>query len=144
MAKATVHLSDGYQTTITSRHHTYHADETVKDGGSDSAPTPTEMLMGALGSCIAITIKLYARRKNWPLDAVDITLDYERFTGGDYPAYQGDAPFVHEIREHIVLHGDLTADQRDRLLDIASKCPVSRVIEMPAFFKRELLEAIPE
>ncbi|MCU0512296.1 MAG: OsmC family protein [Anaerolineae bacterium] len=142
--KATVQLTDGYRTTITSRGHTYHADEPETEGGADSAPTPSEMLMGALGSCIAITIKLYAGRKGWPLTGVDVALDYERFKGDAYADYAGEAAFVHEIREQVVLHGDLTADQRDKLLEIASKCPVSRVIELPAFFQRTLLAALPD
>ncbi len=144
MAKATVRLTDGYRTTITSRQHTYHADEPAQDGGTDAAPSPTEMLMGALGSCVAITIKMYAERKGWLLTGVDVLLDYERFKNGDYAAYEGDAPFVHEIHESIILHGDLTHEQRERLMDIASKCPVSRVIELPAFFERELVRAVPE
>jgi len=90
---------------------------------------------------MAITCKLYAERKGWPLTGIDIHLDYTRFTGRDYAAYKGDAQFVHEIREAFTFHGDLTAEQRERLLDIASKCPVSRVIEFPAFFERMVMEA---
>lgn len=140
MPKATVHLAEGYRTTITSREHTYYADEPLDAGGEDSAPTPSEMLMGALGSCVAITIKLYAERKKWPLEGVDVALDYERFKGADYADYEGDAAFVHEIREAITLHGPLDADQKERLLEIGSRCPVRRVIELPSFFKGESLE----
>jgi putative redox protein len=145
MPKATVHLNqaDGYRVTVNSRHHQYFIDEPTQDGGTDVAPTPTETVMGALGACIAITIKMYAERKQIPLESIEIALDFERFSGKDYPAYAGDELFVHEIRESIVLHGALTADQKDRLLEIAGKCPVARLIALPTFWKQDLLEALP-
>jgi putative redox protein len=140
MTKATVRLFDGYRTTITSRQHTYHADESIPDGGTDTAPDPTEMLMGALGSCVALTMKLYAQRKKWALEGIEIALDYERFAGKDYPDYEGEEQFIHEIRENIVLHGNLTDEQKERLLEIASKCPVTRIIATPTFWKQNLLD----
>lgn len=140
MPETTVTLRDGYKAEIRSRSHVYYADEPTEAGGTDAMATPTEMLMGALGACIAITCKLYAERKGWPLDSVEVRVDFERFNGKDYPAYEGDAQFVHEIREQITFHGDLSDEQRERLLDIATKCPVSRVIEFPAFFQRVLSE----
>jgi putative redox protein len=143
MAETTVTLREGYKAEIRSRSHVYYADEPVEAGGADAMATPTEMLMGALGACIAITCKMYAERKGWPLSGVDVRLDFERFNGKDYPDYQGDAQFVHEIREHLTFHGDLTEEQRERLMDIATKCPVSRVIELPTFFKRMQAEQEP-
>lgn len=135
MAKTTVRLGrEGYRTDIRVRTHTIHADEPVDSGGTDTAPTPTEMLMGALGSCMAITARLYAERKGWPLEGVEIALDFERFAGKEYAAYNGDAAFVHEIRQQITLLGPLDDDQRERLLEIASRCPVHRIVENPAFF----------
>lgn len=135
MAKTTVRLGrEGYRTDIRVRTHTIYADEPVDSGGTDTAPTPTEMLMGALGSCMAITARLYAERKGWPLEGVEIALDFERFAGKEYAAYSGDAAFVHEIRQQITLLGPLDDDQRERLLEIASRCPVHRIVENPAFF----------
>ncbi len=140
MPQTTVTLREGYKAEIRSRSHVYYADEPTEAGGTDAMATPTEMLMGALGSCIAITCKLYAERKGWLLEGVEVRLDFERFNGKDYPAYEGDAQFVHEIREQITFYGDLSDEQRERLMDMASKCPVSRVIEFPAFFRRVLTE----
>jgi len=103
--------------------------------------------MGALGSCIAITMKLYAERKGWQLDDVEIALDFERFNAKDYADHVGDASgFVHEFRKHIKLHGDLDEKQRNRILDIGAKCPVHRAISSPAYFVQEILdsEALPE
>ena len=135
MAKTTVRLGrEGYRADIHAGNHIFYADEPLQDGGADSAPTPTDLLLGALGSCMAITARLYANRKGWPLEGVEIALDVERYAGKDYHAYDGDAAFVHEVRQQITLHGPLSDEQRARLLEIAGKCPVHRIVENPAFF----------
>lgn len=133
-----VTLDEGFKTTITTRHHTYHADEPLDNGGTDTAVSPTEMLLGALGSCIAMTAKMYAQRKGWPLENVTVELEMQRFSAKDYPNYEGEADFVHEFREKITFHGPLDDDQRARLLEISRKCPVRRAISTPAFFKEEV------
>lgn len=131
----TVTLRDSLQAIAQSGHHSWFADEPLDtQGGTDTGPTPMQMLMGSLGSCEAITMKLYAQRKNWPLEGVDVELEIERFNGSDYPAYTGQAAFVHEIRQKITLHGPLDDDQRRRILDIGEMCPVHRVLQYPTFF----------
>ena len=127
-------LRDGKRTTVSVRQHEWHADEPISDGGTDTAPTPGEMMLGALGSCMAITCKMYAERKGWDLRAVEVQLDYERFKGADYPAHDGDALFVHEVREALVFHGDLDDKQLRRLRDIAGKCPIHRLLAFPTYF----------
>lgn len=140
MAKAKVILpKEGLKTDIYSNEHLYHSDEPLEDGGTNSAPTPTQMLMGALGSCIAITMRLYAQRKGWPLDGVEIELDFEKFRAADYPAYNGDAAFVHEISKSIKLIGDLSEEQKARILEIGGKCPVHRLLASPNFFVEQVL-----
>jgi putative redox protein len=131
---ATVHSESGLRAAINIRNHTLTADETLDRGGTDTAPTPMEMLLGALGACIVITIQMYAQRKNWPLEAVNVTLSLERFKKEDYPAYTGDAGFVNEIRQEVTLKGNLTDEQRARLLEIGNRCPVHRTLENPTFF----------
>jgi putative redox protein len=140
MAKAVVQLGrEGYRTEIRLRDHVIYADEPVDAGGTDTAPTPMEMMLGALGACMAVTTRMYAQRKRWPLEGVDVALDIERFAGKDYAAYTGDANFVHEVRSQIKFYGPLDAEQRERLLEIAGKCPVHRAIENPAFFVDQML-----
>lgn len=143
MPTVTARTLDGYRTEIKTRSHTFYADEPEDTGGADSAPTPMEMLAGALAGCMAITARLYAERKKWPLEGVDVSVEVERMKAVDYPGYQGDAQFVHEFRVRLAFRGPLDAEQRERLLDIAGKCPVHRAIETPAFFKTDLLEALP-
>lgn len=135
MDKVTVHMTDGYVTDARTETHTWHADLREKSGGTNEYATPEEMLLGALGSCMAQTAKLYATRKGWSLDGVDVTLEVERHFGKDYPDYEGDETYVHEIREKVVFHGDLDDDQRARLREITGKCPVRRIISTPTFFK---------
>lgn len=141
MSKTIIRLGDGFRTTISAGDHTFHADEPVQDGGTDTGPSPMQMLLGALGSCMSITARMYAERKGWPLEGVEVALDIERFRGSEYPDYDGNASFIHEIRDQITFYGPLDDKQRDRLLYIAGRCPVHRVIENPALFVDELLAA---
>ena len=127
-----VRTHGGFKTSISARNHTWHADAPIADGGTDEAPTPEEMLLGALGACSAITAKMYAQRKGWGLDDVIITLDMERTP-------REGAPFAHEVREQIQLIGDLTADQRKRIHEIMDRCPVRRAISNPLTFIEEVL-----
>jgi putative redox protein len=144
MAKTSVRLENGYRVEAQSRDHQWVIDEPVSDGGTDSAPSPTETVMGALGACVEITIKMYADRKGWKLDRVEIDLENKRLKKEEYPAYTGDAPFVHHVTKNIVLYGELDDDQRHRLIEIGRKCPVSRLLTEPTFITDTLLEAQPE
>ncbi|PJF22264.1 MAG: hypothetical protein CUN56_06880 [Phototrophicales bacterium] len=136
----TVTLEDHYLAMAQSRQHQWMADLPVESGGDDQAPTPEELVMGTLGSCMAQTAKLYANRKGWQIDKITVELSFERFSGKDYPGYDGDAPFVHEIREHITVEGPLDDEQKARIVEIMGKCPIRRLIQSPAFF----VEATPQ
>lgn len=127
-------LEEGYYTTAQSRTHTWHSDLIEASGGNDLAPTPEELVMGTLGSCMAQTGRLYAARKGWQVDRIEVALNFERFPGREYPGFEGDAPFVHEIREHIIVEGDLDEEQKARIITIMGKCPIRRLIANPAFF----------
>lgn len=127
-------LEDDYQTKIEARQHVWYGDTPEDEGGGDTAPTPEELVMGALGSCMAMTGKMYANRKGWQIDRLVVELDFERFSATDYPAYTGSAAFVHEIRERIIIEGPLDEKQKDRICEIMGKCPVRRLIANPVFF----------
>ena len=134
MPRAHVSMSDGFKTHISARDHLWHADLSVDEGGDGAGPNPEEMVMGALGSCMGQTAKLYAERKGWQIDRIEIDLDFERFRAGDYDGYEGEARFIHEVREGIIIEGPLTEEQKERVLEIMGKCPVRRLISNPAFF----------
>ena len=135
-----VTLEEGYYTTAQSGPHTWHADLPEDSGGNNLAPTPEELVMGTLGSCMVQTAKLYAARKGWEIDRLEVTLNFERFPGREYPGFEGKEPFVHEIREHIVVEGDLDEETKQRIITIMGKCPIRRLIANPAFF----VEMTPE
>ncbi len=140
MTTITVRNEQGYQTAMHIRQHTVMADEHIEDGGTDIAPTPMEILLGTVGACVAVTTRAYAQRKGWALESVTVELDMERIKSENYPAYNGDAPFIHEIREHIEFVGDLTDEQRERLHAIALKCPVHVTLANPVFFVDKQVE----
>lgn len=130
-----VSLEEGFKTTATARHHSWHGDLGEASGGTDQAPNPEELVMSALGSCMLQTAKLYVDRKGWDVSRLEVKLAFERFKADQYPDYQGDANFVHEIREEIIVEGDLTDDQKQRIIEIMGKCPIRRLIQSPVFFK---------
>ncbi len=142
MSRATVRLDEGYQAVIQIRNHTLIADEPESDGGHNAGPTSKELLVAALGACAAITIKMYASRKGWALEGVEIDLSTERFKAQDYPAFTGEGEFVHEFRQRIHFKGNLTAEQKERLLQIAGKCPVHRALTEPTLMVEEMVDAI--
>jgi putative redox protein len=96
--------------------HHLRADEEREKGGEDTGAGPHELLLAALGSCTAMTLKVYAERKGWPLKNVRVTLN------GDHV----DGAFV--ISRHLSMEGDLDAEQRQRLTEIADKCPVHKTL----------------
>lgn len=131
-----VRLEDGYRVRSEARSHIWYSDSPE---GADTAANPEEMLLSALGSCIAITGKMYANRKGWALESVEIALELERINPADYPGCTGEAKFAHRIREQITLTGPLDDEQKTRILDIMKKCPVRRVVENPVVFEEETL-----
>jgi uncharacterized OsmC-like protein len=143
LAPITVQSENGYRTAIHIRQHTIYADEHLDDGGTDTAPTPMEILTGMIGACIVVTTEAYAKRKNWPLEGVSVEVEMERIRKEDYPAYSGEAAFVHQVREKIRFDGPLSDEQRVRLMTIAGKCPVHVTLENPVFFVEKLVEETP-
>lgn len=134
MYGTTVRTHGGHKTTISAREHLWVADSPVEDGGTNEGPNPEELLLGALGACAAITAKMYAQRKGWPLEDVIIALEMERKP-------LENAPFAHQLTERIELIGDLTDEQRVRIHEIMGRCPVRRAVTNPLTFVEELLNA---
>ena len=108
--------------------HRLLADEPVAVGGTDTGPGPYDLLLAALGSCTSMTIALYARRKQWPLEAVTVRLRYAKIHAEDCAECETKLGMLDRIERDIELVGSLDEDQRARLLDIANKCPVHRTL----------------
>ncbi len=130
MAEITVETKPGhaFTTAIAASGHTFDADEPLAHGGDDLGPSPYELLLAALGSCTAMTIEIYARRKGWPLERVAIRLVFDRVHERDCKACEQPTSRIDRIMREIELTGPLDAAQRARLLDIAAKCPVHRTL----------------
>lgn len=101
-------------------HHHWLADEPLESGGGDKGPTPTQLLLSSLGACTAITVRMFATRKGWPLTDVEVQLQLDPESS---PAGDG-----RDIRRTITLQGTLSPEQRERLLDVANKCPIHRLL----------------
>jgi len=129
--KAHVETDTGYRTNISTARHNWNGDMPVDAEGTDTAPNPEELLLGALGSCTTMTLHMYARRKGWDLQKVSIDLELEKVRAEDDPTYDGDAKFIHRIRQNLTFTGDLDEKQRARLMDIAGRCPVHRILDGP-------------
>lgn|SRR5574343_2078768 len=109
-----------YQQGITVGQHQLIADEPASMGGVDAGPAPFDFLMSGLGACTSMTLRMYAERKGLALTRISVTLSHEKL---EVDGVQRD-----HIRRNIVLEGNLTDEQRQRLLEIANKCPVHRAL----------------
>jgi uncharacterized OsmC-like protein len=127
--QAVVHGSTrGFAQEITVGEHRLGADEPLSLGGTDTGPTPYDLLLGALGACTSMTLSVYARRKQWPLEAVTVRLRHSKVYAVDCADCETKQGTLDRIESEIELQGNLTEEQRTRLLDIANKCPVHRTL----------------
>jgi putative redox protein len=118
-----------YRTRVEARTHTLELDEPTDVGGTDGGPTPYEAMLGALGGCTAITMRMYADRKGWPLEAVRIRLRQARAHEPDCEICATDEVGPHRVEREIEMDGPLTDEQRKRILLIADRCPVKQTLE---------------
>jgi uncharacterized OsmC-like protein/pimeloyl-ACP methyl ester carboxylesterase len=122
--------AEGLAQDIRAGHHRLRADEPVAYGGQDTGPGPYDLLLAALGSCSAMTVKLYAARKGWPVEAVTVTLDHERRHVDDCRECEDEPPRkLDHIDKGVTIEGELSTDQLDRLVEISDRCPVHRTLQ---------------
>jgi putative redox protein len=121
-------LASAFTQTIDIRSHRIVADEPVAVGGTDAGPTPYDLLLAALGSCASMTVALYARRKGWPLQEVAVHLRHSRVHAVDCAECETTEGRLDRIDWSFQLTGELTGEQRTRLLEIAQRCPVHRTL----------------
>lgn len=120
---------DNLQVEIRSGVHTLSADEPTEYGGNDSGPNPYDLLLASLAACKIITVQMYARRKGWPLESMDLSMSTRKVHARDCEDCESDPDArVDIIETEIRLIGPLEADQRERLIEISEKCPVHRTL----------------
>lgn len=109
--------------------HKLITDEPSEAGGEDAGPDPYTLILGALGSCIAMTVTLYAKRKSWPLNRVTVRLRQQRIHAEDCgECTHTTEGFVHRIERSVTFEGNLSEEQRTRLQEISHKCPVHKTL----------------
>ncbi len=138
------HTEDEYRTEIRAGRHSLVADEPTDVGGTDAGPTPYDYLLSALGSCTGMTLRMYADRKDWPLEEVSVRLTHEKVHADDCAHCDQTEGKVDRIEREIDVQGDLTAEQRQRLLEIANKCPVHRTLHSEIDVQSSLRDAAVE
>ena len=126
---------------VTVGSHRFLSDEPVAAGGADTGPTPYDLLLAALGSCISMTAGVYARRKGWPLESVTVRLAHSRIHAVDCANCDTREGMLDRIDVVIELTGALTEVQRTRLLEIAGRCPVHRTLESEVEIRRQIVPA---
>jgi len=117
-----------YTQQVTTATHELLVDEPVEAGGADAGPNPYELLLASLGSCTAITLRMYANRKGFPLTRATIWLRHDRIHAEDCAKCETERGMLSRITREIELEGELDDDQRAKLMLIADKCPVHRTL----------------
>ncbi len=130
----------GYQTEIVANGHSLIADEPIAVGGSDTGPTPYDYLVAALGACTSMTIRMYADRKQWPVDSIVVRLKHRKIHAVDCEQCESKAGKIDYIEREVEVNGPLTEEQRKRLMEIADKCPVHRTLHSRIAVKSWLKE----
>ena len=109
--------------------HRLRADEPQDMGGDDTGPGPYDLLLAGLGACTSMTLRMYADRKKWPLERVAVHLSHDKIHAEDCADCETKVGKVDRIGRKLTLDGPLSAEQKEKLLEIADKCPVHRTLE---------------
>lgn len=118
-----------YRTEVVANGQTLVVDEPVEVGGAGGAPTPYDLLLGSIGACTAMTLRMYADRKGWPLERVTVRLRHARSHAQDCADCATKHVGLNQIERELEMEGPLTDEQRERLLQIADRCPVKQTLE---------------
>jgi len=137
------HIEDtGFYTEISANGHVLHADEPESVGGDNLGPSPYELIAAALGACTGMTLRMYADRKKWPLKEVNVHLKHRKVHADDCRDCPDSNGRLDHIDRELELVGNLDDTQRQRLLEIAEKCPVHRTLQAGATVSTRLYEPL--
>ena len=116
-----------YRTEIIAGSHKIIADE-PKPLGGDLGPNPYDLILSAIGACVGMTLRMYAERKKWNLEEVEVNLSQQRIHAKDCTDCESDNGYVHIIKKELKFIGDLTDQQKARLMEISNRCPVQKTL----------------
>ena len=124
---------------IAAGRHRLKSDEPDNAGSTDTGPSPYDFLLAALGSCTSMTVAMYARKKNWPLERVTVWLRHSKIYAADCSECETRKGMLDRIERDVRFEGPLSAEQHSRLLEIANKCPVHRTLTSEINIRTRLL-----
>lgn len=133
-------IEDNFTTSIQTKNHTFIADEPASIGGSDFGPSPYEYLNAALAACTVMTLKMYAERKQWDLHEVFVYISHSRKHSDDLQVEVDKSKYLDHISKKLKFVGNLDAAQKERLKEIASRCPVHKTIASEVIFETKIIQ----
>jgi len=128
-----------YVVEVSTGKHQWNVDEPPDLGGQDAGPSPYELLLGSVGACMLITARMYAARKSWPIQSMRVELDFSRVRAEECEDCESQKGLISQIGIRMSLEGDLDEAQKQRVFEIAGKCPVKRTLEGEVKIRSELL-----
>ncbi|MCP3961241.1 MAG: OsmC family protein [bacterium] len=130
---------NGYRQVVRAGRHELAADEPTSVGGTDVGPNPYDYLLAAVGTCTNMTLRMYADRKKWPLEGVETALRHSKIHADDCQECQSESGKIDLIEKELQVHGPLSDEQRERLLEIAGRCPVHRTMTSETVIRSRLV-----
>ena len=131
-----------FRTEVEAGPHRWLLDEPADAGGANEGPTPYDMLAAALGGCTVMTLHVYARHKQWPLEDVAVRVSHDRQHAKDCADCTTSAGYIHRFKVEISLAGPLSEDQRQKLLSIAARCPVAKTLQAEIKIDEKLVDGL--
>ncbi len=140
MKEVIVRGGTSFKTEISAGPHTFYADEPADIGGTEAGPTPYDLLSAALGACTSMTVYVVTKRENIPLAGLELTITNDRQHAQDCADCTNKAGYIHRFTVTMRLEGDLTPAQKQRIVDVARRCPVFKTLQSEIKIEETLVE----